>query len=242
MPAGTSKHDLDAVAASNQSLAQAYDQVKSAPPPAAPRTAGTRLLAAPRAATLQAESIADGTLVDVGDLFNWLATGVDSLVQIFEDIANDVWYVIVSIGDAVYHAVLDCVEAVVAAATWVYNAIKVAVEDVIKFLEFLFGWQDILVTHRVLKNVFLCLGQSTIDGVESAKAQVVTLCGQLQSPDRQLGRYPGLPPDRGDHRRRQSARERAEQCSRQPRRAPFPGQRRLELELAVARTAPPRRS
>jgi hypothetical protein len=187
VPSGTSPQDLEAIAASNKSLAQAYDDFKSSPTPPAP---GLRVLASPAAMTLQAESIGDGILVDLGDLLKWLASGVDALVKIIQDIANDVWYIIVSIGDDVYQAVLDCVEAVLAATTWIYNAIKIAVEDIIKFLEFLFGWQDILVTQRVLKNVFLCLGQSTIDGIEAAKAQVVGLSSKLQP---QINRWADIP-------------------------------------------------
>jgi hypothetical protein len=82
------------------------------------------------------------------------------VVQLIKDAAEDVWHFVVTIGEAVFHAVLDTVEAVVAAATWIYNQIKIVVEDVIKFLEFLFGWQDILVTDKVLKNVFLRLSEA----------------------------------------------------------------------------------
>jgi|GEM_PF-634711 len=198
VPAGTSADALKGVAQTNQALASAYDRLSSEPTPPA---AGTRVLAPPVTLMLAADSVAvglaggagdsvaagvaggagDSILVDVGDLFGWLAAGADALVSVIEDVANDVWYVVATIGDAVYRGVLDCVEAVVAAATWVYNAIKIAVEDVILFLEFLFGWQDILVTHRVLKNVFLCLGQSTIDGIEAAKARARSVSAELQA-------------------------------------------------------------
>lgn len=178
VPDGTSSADLEGVAASNKSLQEAYDSLSSQPTP--PST--TRMnLASPSMLRLDTGEFLDGALVDFGDLINWLASGVDAAVQLIKDVANDVWHFVVSIGDAVYHAVLDCVEAVVAAATWVYNAIKIAVEDVIKFLEFVLGWQDILVTHRVLKSVFLCLGQSAVDGIESTKQQVITLSAELQS-------------------------------------------------------------
>ncbi len=187
VPAGTNEQDLAGVATSNQALNLAYDNLSSSPAPPAP---ALRALAAPRAVTLETGDVLEGIGVDVGDLFSWLASGAEALVQIFKDAANDIWYAIVTIGDAVYHAVLDCVEAVVAAATWVYNAIKIAVEDVIKFLEFLFGWQDILVTHRVLKNVFLCLAQSAVDGIDTAKAAVRTVSADLQA---QINAWAGLP-------------------------------------------------
>lgn len=192
IPAGTSPQALQGVAASNQALNQAYASLSKspAPPAATARGAAPRALAAPHAVALETGGALDGVLVDVGDLFSWLASGIDALVEIFQDAANDIWYVIVTIGDAVYHAVLDCVEAVVAAATWIYNAIKIAVEDVIKFLEFLFGWQDILTTHKVLKNVFLCIAQSAVDGIETAKTAVHTISADLQA---QINAWAGLP-------------------------------------------------
>lgn len=187
VPAGTSPQALEGVAQSNQALNLAYANLSSSPAPPAP---ALRALAAPRAVTLETGDALDGILVDLGDLLSWLASGLDALVEIFKDAVNDVWYVIVTIGEAVYHAVLDCVEAVVAAATWIYNAIKIAVEDVIKFLEFLFGWQDILITHRVLKNVFLCLAQSTVDGIQTTKTAVHTISADLQA---QINAWAGLP-------------------------------------------------
>lgn len=187
VPTGTSPQALQSVAASNQALNLAYANLSASPAPPAP---ALRALAAPRAVTLETGDALDGILVDLGDLLGWMATGVDALVEIFKEAANDIWYVIVTIGDAVYHAVLDCVEAVVAAATWIYNAIKIAVEDVIKFLEFLFGWQDILTTHKVLKNVFLCVAQSAVDGIETAKTAVHTISADLQA---QINAWAGLP-------------------------------------------------
>ena len=129
---------------------------------------------------LASQGFIDGILVDIGDLIQWLESGVEAFVHLVEDVATKVWHFVVQIGDAIYHAILDTVEAIVAAATWVYNSIKIAVEDVIKFLEFLFGWQDILVTHKVLKNLFLCLGKSAIDGIQTTKADVARLFQQLE--------------------------------------------------------------
>lgn len=177
VPAGTSDQDLQNVAESNKKLAQAYKDVQSAPP----QKVAAWKLTGPTSAALQAEGLGDGLAVDIGDLFSWLESGLEAAVDLFKDLANEAWHFVVTIGETVYHGVLDCVEAVVAAATWVYNAIKVAIEDVIKFLEFLFGWQDILVTHRVLKNVFLCLGRGAVDGIDATKAQIASTFQDIQS-------------------------------------------------------------
>lgn len=180
IPAGTSKDDLDRVAYSNTCLATAYKKVAATPPPDRARP---RALASgpPRTLALAAAGIGDGIAVDIGDLFSWLESGVKAVIHLVEDAANDVWLFVATIGEAVYHGVLDCVEAVVAAATWVYNAIKVLVDDILLFLQFLFEWPDILVTHKVLKTLTLRLGQSAISGIETVKADLAPLFQQLQS-------------------------------------------------------------
>jgi hypothetical protein len=180
IPAGTSKDDLDRVAYSNQCLAKAYTKVAAAPLPDQARPT-VLALGPPRTLALAAAGIGDGIAVDIGDLFSWLESGVKAVIHLVEDAANDVWLFVATIGEAVYHGVLDCVEAVVAAATWVYNAIKVLIDDVLLFLQFLFEWPDILVTHKVLKTVILRLAQSAITDIETVKADLAPLFQQLQT-------------------------------------------------------------
>jgi hypothetical protein len=189
VPTGTSLDDLKRVAKSNQSLAQSYNGLVNKPLPTMAQHV-PRALAASRGDALAAQGFIDGILVGIGDLIRWLESGIEAVVHFIEDVAEGVWHLVVEIGEAVYHAILDCVEAVVAAATWIYNAIKIAVEDIIKFLEFLFGWQDILITHKVLKNLFLRLSEHLIDGIQTTKADVARLFQQLES---QIASWANIP-------------------------------------------------
>ena len=149
VPKGTSDDALGAVAQSNQDLGKAYAKLAAPARPQAAQAASRAAMAAPL------PHVADGILDDndVGDLFSWLKSGIESVVSIIEDAANDVWHFVVSIAGKVYYGILDAVEKVVAAAVWIYNAIKIIIQDIILFLEFLFLWQDILVTHSVMKNI-----------------------------------------------------------------------------------------
>jgi hypothetical protein len=174
IPPGTSTQDLQGVAQSNQNLATAYASL-NASSGGSTSPAGT----ASGVSGLLHES--DGIQADLGDLFRWLESGIDSVISIVKDAVNDVWHFVATIGDQMYYGILDCVEKVVAAATWVYNAIKIAVADVVKFLEFLFSWPDILVTHRVLKTVFTCFVQNVIDALTNVEADLPSLFQQLQT-------------------------------------------------------------
>ena len=190
IPAATTSDTLVAVAQSNKNLAKAYASVSSKPPAARLGAGAAQLQATPHC--LVAAGYADSILGDIGDLFSWLASGIEYAVNLIEDAVKGAWYFVVSIGESVYHAALDCVEAVVAAATWVYNAIKVIVEDIIKFLEFLFGWKDILTTHKVLKNVFTQTAQNAIDGLTNSRMEIAAIFTQLQADISKWADIPGF--------------------------------------------------
>ncbi len=131
-------------------------------------------------AALRVDGI-DALWVDAGDLFHWLESGVEAVIQLVEDAANKTWNFIATIAGKVYAAVLDVAEKVVAAAVWVFNMIKTAIEDLILFLEFLFGFQDILITHRVMKNVFTQWVQHSIDSLSGLDADVTAVFTALQN-------------------------------------------------------------
>ncbi|WP_345256203.1 hypothetical protein [Flaviaesturariibacter amylovorans] len=188
VPAGASDSDLQAVANANRNLAQAYSDVQN------PASQVARLARRANPTAMRA-SIAgvggfDVIWAEAGDLFNWLKSGVEAVVQIIKDAATDVWHFVVTIAGQVYAAVLETAEAIAGAVLWVYRLIKTAIEDLIKFLEFLFEWQDILVTHRVLKNVFLKAAQHSIDSLSDFRGSVDGCFRQLEST---VSAWAGIP-------------------------------------------------
>jgi hypothetical protein len=171
-----SNSDLQAVALSNSSLATVYNKLNSSNVILTRSTMSTISLHRP--ITVNG---AEAILVEAADLFNWLESGVEAVVQIIEDVANDVWHFVVTIAGKVYSAVLNVVEKVVGAVEWVFNQIKTAIEDLIKFLEFLFAWQDIVITHRVMKNVFIQFAQQSIDRLSDTKADIAAVFTSMQN-------------------------------------------------------------
>jgi hypothetical protein len=61
---------------------------------------------------------------DVGDLFSWLECGGGGMVRIVHDGPTGAWHVVATIGDQLFHGVLDCVEKIVAATLWVIAPVK----------------------------------------------------------------------------------------------------------------------
>ncbi len=156
---GVSQSNLEKVAEANSNLSKAYAKVNS--------TAMKRdvhLLAMARTAPL--EGFADAIAADLGDLFNWLESGIEHVIHIVENAATGFWHFVVEIGDKVYQGILDCAEKIMGAVRWVFDIIKTALEDLLKFLSFLFEWNDITRTKEVLKNITKLMIQHEVDQIE----------------------------------------------------------------------------
>lgn len=194
IPAGTGGDELKAVAASNEQLATAYGGVKGQSQ--ASLLERPLWMLRPEALVVRSNLAiagidANSILTDLGDLFSWLESGVEAIISIVKGAAEDIWYFVAKIAGQMYHGILDCVETIVAAVTWVYDKIKLAVETVIKYLEFLFSWQDILITHRVMKNVFIQYLGEAIDTLTVAKEELKETFGELRED---IDTWANIPP------------------------------------------------
>lgn len=170
--------DLDAVAAANKNLGTVYNTIK---PSGASRPAFLMGVTGSAGDAFVSAISLDSILVDAGDLFRWMESGVEALVQVVADAAEGVWHFVATIAGKAYSCVLDAVEHVVAAAVWVFNQIKTGIEKLIQFLEFLFEWNDILVTHRVMKNVFTHWAQDSLDRLANSKQDITSAFGSIRT-------------------------------------------------------------
>lgn len=148
------RDEMDDIAAANVSLGKVYNSVSQTALRYSAHTPNLLVSSMPVTGNMMhLEGIGNTFLSDLGNIFTWLATGVEHVIQLVQDTASNVWRFVVYIGGKVYQGVLDCVEKVVAAVKWIYEKIKTAIEDLIKFLEFLFMWKDFQRTKDVLHNL-----------------------------------------------------------------------------------------
>jgi len=185
VPTGVSTADLQAVATSNTDLKSAYAALQSSTPE----------FLYHRFANHDKYILAgyeNALLMDVGDIFSWLESGIESVVSIVQNEVTGIWNFIATIAGKIYQGVLDCVEKVVGAVEWLYNAIKTAIEDLIAFLEFLFEWKDILATHNVLKNVFTQYVAYAIGNMTADKAMLASVFSTIKQDINQWADVPGF--------------------------------------------------
>ncbi|KAM4064425.1 gamma-glutamyltranspeptidase periplasmic precursor [Hirsutella rhossiliensis] len=170
----TPEESLDAVAAGMVNLHQIYSKVRL---PAATTTllplrdrgCGPHVVPRSLYGIGHGDPVSD-IAISIGNLFRWLRSGVEALVEIIKDALTDAWHFIAKIAGKVYRAVLNTVDAVVGAVEWVFHAIKTNIADLVRFAEFLFEWDDIRRTKDVLHNIVkLFLGHQIQTGLETAK-------------------------------------------------------------------------
>ena len=85
------------------------------------------------------------------------------------------------IGNAIYKAGLDCVAAVTHAVEWVFNKVKVFIEDLKKLLGFIFSWKDIARTHKVIKNVVNTSAKHSIARIDDLKTDLASTFNDLEN-------------------------------------------------------------
>ncbi|KAL8715211.1 MAG: hypothetical protein Q9220_001169 [cf. Caloplaca sp. 1 TL-2023] len=156
--------------------------------------ADSQLQLHPQPAAAHAQMLASGLptlLVEAGDFFtmigNTIGAEIKSLVFKVVNGLHEVW---VQIGNVVYRALLDCVAAIVRAAEWVFDKLKVLLEDLIAFLGFLFGWKDIVRTHKIIKNLLKQFANKAVMGIATAEAAVAKGLDGLQD---KVNAWAGIP-------------------------------------------------
>ena len=169
----TIQSDLKTIAARMTNLKDAYDGVKPPSTTTLSRLKPSRPQIIPATlfrASEKVDGIWDAIAIAAGDLFRWLKSGIEAVIDIVFDAASDAWHFIAKIAGEAYRAVLDTVDAIIGAIEWIFNVIKTAIEKLIQFLKFLFSWDDIKRTKDVLHNTVMLYLRHQVDGLGSVKS------------------------------------------------------------------------
>ncbi|KAG9758073.1 hypothetical protein KCU73_g4084, partial [Aureobasidium melanogenum] len=84
------------------------------------------------------------------DGFYWVKEKISEATDWIIKAAGDVWKFVCTIAGEVKEFVLDCVEKICEAATWVWEKVKVGWEKLVDFIGFIFNWDDILATKDTI--------------------------------------------------------------------------------------------
>ncbi|KAK1691104.1 hypothetical protein BDP55DRAFT_627769 [Colletotrichum godetiae] len=150
------------------------------------------------ASSSSVDNLAHDTAIAAGDLFRWLKSDIENVIDIIKDDASEAWHFVATISGKVYRAALTSVEAVVGAAEWIFNAVKTGIEKLTSFVEFLYSWDDIKRTKDVLCNMTKQWLRDQIDYLPTAKTEFDAQIAHAESSIRTWAGIPDLGPSLGD--------------------------------------------
>ncbi|KXH48077.1 hypothetical protein CNYM01_11602 [Colletotrichum nymphaeae SA-01] len=163
-----SSNDVANVANSLSKLGTTYGLVK---PTVASRSCMSVVPHTLYTSSSSVDSLAHDGAIAAGDLFRWLKSDVEHVIDIIKDDATEAWHFVATISGKVYRAALTSVEAIVGAAEWIFNAIKTGIKKLMSFVEFLYDWDDIERTKDVLCNMTKQWLSSQVDHLRTAKTE-----------------------------------------------------------------------
>lgn len=128
-----------------------------------------------------------------GDVFNWLKRAYGDVKEFFSDVIDNVTHFFIEIGGKLYSFILNSINVVVRSIEMVFNKIKVFLEDLIKWIGFLFQWKDILRTHEVLKSLILKFTYDSVDSIDKLKLLLIEQFDTLEGRINNISGLPDIP-------------------------------------------------
>ncbi|KAJ5381987.1 uncharacterized protein N7496_004415 [Penicillium cataractarum] len=133
-----------------------------------------------------------------GDLADSITSKIGDLLRAFSYYAGKVglfavqqvkgaYEFVVQMGSSFYRAVVDTAQAVVGVMQLVFEKLKVAFNDLVSWLGFIFDWQDILRTQAAIKGVYKLWVAHVLGSVDSLKTTADTMLDGLADRIANLG-------------------------------------------------------
>ncbi|RBR22926.1 uncharacterized protein FIESC28_04224 [Fusarium coffeatum] len=146
---------------------------------------------------VKAQSSSDSFGDALMDGFFWLKEKFEEVTEWFIETAGTIWKFVCKIAGEIKEFVLDCVEKICEAATWIWEKVKVGWEKLVDFIGFIFSWDDILTTKDTISSTITAgLGYAAIkmddisakvDGFFTDLEKTVEQFGESIKLDKKLG-------------------------------------------------------
>lgn len=102
-------------------------------------------------------NIGDAIETAAGDVMQFCRNVGDAVyeyvIEPIENAAQKVWQFAVKVGEQIVKFVIRTITEVLEIISWVFKTIGMVLQDIIKFIGFLFSWDDIVNTHKVVANM-----------------------------------------------------------------------------------------
>jgi hypothetical protein len=128
--------------------------------------------------------------VIAGDVWQWLKHAAQDVESFTTQVIGDVTHFFLTIGSDIYHFVVRCMSDVAHGIEFVLEKIAVGLDDMVKWIGFIFAWDDIVRTHQVLRNVILQYINKGVAGISNTITGVQNTFSGIESA---LGNWSNVP-------------------------------------------------
>lgn len=132
--------------------------------------------------------------VAAGDMFSWLRQAYNEVTGFAVTEAEGLYHFVLTIAKDTFDILLDSISAIAQAAEFIFNKIKLFIDDLLPWLGALFDWADILRTHSVIKNIFNTYLANIVGGLDGVESQVRDVFTQVQGSVDALAKIPSSIP------------------------------------------------
>ncbi|WP_414148606.1 hypothetical protein ACMGGR_08035 [Erwinia sp. BNK-24-b] len=162
-----------------QDVASSTNQLHDIYTSLSPQSVQNLLQAAVRTPVLSNQN---AVVVEISDLFRWLKTVLsEPVIEIIRDEEAKIWHFVAHVEDEIYTAVLDKTEKVVGAMVWILHKISGGLDKLISYVQYVFAYDDIIFTHRVMKNVYIQQIKDIIINLNGMKQNVQNAFSAMQA-------------------------------------------------------------
>ncbi|CAI7606976.1 unnamed protein product [Penicillium glandicola] len=140
-----------------------------------------------------------------GDLVRWLKEAWNTVENITFAFVDNAWHFFVEAKGYLYSAIIDSIPAVAGVVEYIFQWIQVRYDEAVKYLGFVFDWNDILRTHNVIKNFLRLAADRAVTEIDQVEQYVKKTFEGLEEKISEWGSIPSDGATVGQHEQVQEA-------------------------------------
>ncbi|WP_153798445.1 hypothetical protein [Foetidibacter luteolus] len=136
----------------------------------------------------------ESTQISTGDAWQWLKNLFLKLEDFILKIIDGITHFVMTIAGEIYHFAIACISDIMQGIQFVLSKLEVVLEKIVQWVGHIFGWDDVIRTHKVLKSLFVNYAKHCLDNLEKGNYQR-SLSDLTQSLVKKIDDWAGLPTD-----------------------------------------------
>jgi len=137
---------------------------------------------------------AESTQISTGDAWQWLKNLFLKLEEFILKIIDGITHFVMTIAGEIYHFAIACISDIMQGIQFVLSKLEVVLEKIVQWVGHIFGWDDVIRTHKVLKSLFVNYANHCLDNLEKGSYQQ-SLADLTQSLVKKIDDWAGVPTD-----------------------------------------------